>query len=215
MWIVGLTGAIGAGKSTLSGYFQSFGIPVFCSDEAIHQMLKSDFQVTKRLREVWPNVFVEGEVSRHLLGGIILDSPKNLRLLEDILYPQLARQQKDFLQYHYIRDAPIVVLDVPLLIEVGLHRYCHYVMVASAPFSLRKKRVLKRSGMSLERFNFLESQQMSEKKRLTYADVVIPTGRPKHEALKRIEEIIEFLSHTPSPSWNGDWPTHLQRESYD
>jgi dephospho-CoA kinase len=215
VWIIGLTGAMGAGKSTMSQSFQLLGVPVLCSDTVIHTLLESDPLVSQKIKVLWPDVFVKGKIDRFLLGECALSSPDQLRILEGILYPKLAKVQKDFLELHQKQDAPLVVLDVPLLFEVGLDKYCHYVIIATAPYSLRKKRVLKRHGMSLRKFNFFESQQMPEKDRLKYADFIVPTGRGKESSLKKIQEIISFLSQQPSPSWTGEWPTVLKRELYD
>lgn len=215
MWIIGLTGAMGAGKSTLSQSFQRLGVPVLCSDTVIHTLLEFDPFVSQKIKMLWPSVFVKGRIDRFLLGECTLSSPDQLRILEGILYPHLAKLQKDFLEFHQKKNDPLVVLDVPLLFEVGLNKYCHYVVIATAPYSTRKKRVLKRPGMSLKKFNFFESQQMPEKERLKYADFVIPTGRGEQSSLKKIQEIISLLSQKTSPSWNGEWPTTLTREFYD
>jgi len=215
VWIIGLTGAMGAGKSTLSQFFQLLGVPVLCSDTVIHTLLESDPLVSQKIKALWPDVFVKGKIDRFLLGEYTLSSPDQLRILEGILYPHLAKIQKDFLEFHQKQSDPLVVLDVPLLFEVGLDKYCHYIVIATAPYSLRKKRVLKRHGMSLEKFNFFESQQMPEKERLKYADFIVSTGREKESSLKKIQEIVSLLSQQPSPSWTGEWPAILKREFYD
>lgn len=214
MWIIGLTGAMGAGKSTLSRSFEFLGVPVLCSDKVIHKLLESDPAVCQEIKALWPDVFVQGKIDRFLLGEYTLSSPDQLRILEGILYPKFAKIQKDFLKVHQKQNTPVVVLDVPLLFEVGLNRYCHCVILAVAPYFLRKKRILGRKGMSLKRFNFFESQQMPDKERLKYADFTVPTGRGKGSSLKRVQEILSLLSQHPSPVWNGKWPTILQREPY-
>lgn len=215
MWIIGLTGALGAGKSTLSQDFKLLGVPVLCSDAVIHSLLESDPLISQKIKALWPDVFIKGKIDRFLLGESTLSSSDQLRILEGILYPNLAKMQKDFLEFHQKQNAPMVVLDVPLLFEVGLDKYCHYVVIATAPYSLRKKRVLKRDGMSLEKFSFFESHQMPEKERLKYADFIVPTGREKENPLKKIQEIISCLSQQSSPAWTGEWPTTLTRELYD
>ncbi len=215
MWIIGLTGAIGAGKSTLARSFERLGIPVLCSDTVIHTLLASDPVVCQAIYELWPEVFVNGKIDRFLLGEHTLSSPDRLRKLESLLYPSLARLQKEFLHHHQNKGTPYVVLDVPLLFEVGLHRYCHSIVLASAPYPLRKQRVLRRKGMSLKKFTLLESQQMPEKQKLKGADFIVPTGRGRGSPLKRVQEILSVLSHHPPPEWDGTWPTTLQREPYD
>jgi dephospho-CoA kinase len=138
MWIVGLTGAMGAGKSTLSKHFKSMGIPVHCADEEIHRILEEDLGVQRKLKTLWPSVFVRGKIERSLLGKIVLSSPHLLTRLEDILYPKLAEAQRNFLQKQNKNKTPLVVLDVPLLFEVGLDRFCDCVVVAEAPSFFEK-----------------------------------------------------------------------------
>jgi dephospho-CoA kinase len=211
MWIIGLTGAIGAGKTTLSEEFQSLGVPVHCADTAIHTLLESDLEVFDKINALWPGAIVQGRINRCLLGDLVFSSPACLRILEGILYPKLALLQKKFLQENHTAGSPIVVLDVPLLLEVGLDEYCHYVILAVAPYNLRKKRVLERKGMTMEKFLSLESQQMTEQDRRKHADFIIPTGRSKGSSIKKIEELITRLSQDPSPQWRGRWPTILTR----
>ena len=215
MWIIGLTGAMGAGKSTLSRFFQLLGIPVLCADTVIHHLLDSDPGVYQKIKSLWPNVFVQGKIDRLLLGEHIMSSPTLLRTLEGVLYPQLTKIQKTFLQNNQKRGTLMVVLDTPLLLEVGLGPYCHCIILAVAPYFLRKQRVLRRKGMSLEKFNYFESQRMGEKESARYADFRVPTGRGKGSSLKRIEQIIELLSRKPTPKWEGRWPSTLKRDFHD
>ena len=215
MWILGLTGAIGAGKSTLAKYLEKEGVPVHSSDSEIHSLLKTDLEVQQKVRTLWPDVFIRGRIDRNLLGERVLSSPSSLSQLEDILYPSLAHRQKLFLDKNKILNYQFVVLEVPLLFEVGLDRYCDYVILASTPLYLRKLRVLKRKGMTLKKFKAFESHQMKESERKKRADFIIPCGREKGSALKRIREILKGLSQKPSPPWQGKWPTTFKRKIHD
>lgn len=212
---MGLTGAIGAGKSTVSKQFQSFGIPVHCADEEIHKFLENDRKIQEKIRNLWPSAFVEGRIKRALLGEAVLKSPTQLGALEEILYPALAKSQKNFLNHNKKIKTPVVILDVPLLIEVGLYKYCNKVIVVEAPFFLRKWRVLNRLGMTFRKLKKFESHQYTGKLRRKYANFLIPTGRGKRTSLQKISNILSILSQEPSPSWTGEWPLTLKREIYD
>jgi len=214
MWILGLTGAMGAGKSTLAKYFRLMGVPVHCADRAIHSLLRKDIDIQQKIKFLWPEVFFNGKIDRSLLGDRVLSSPSDLAQLEEILYPKLAKQQKEFLLKNQKHKAKFVVLDVPLLFEVGLDRYCHYVILASAPLFLRKLRVLSRKGMAFQKFQDFESHQLNDAQRRKRADFMIPCGREKGSALKRIREILYMLSQKSSPKWQGRWPTNFKREPY-
>jgi len=214
MWIIGLTGAIGSGKSTLSQHFRSLGVPVHCADEVVHALLETDRKVRKDIKILWPEVFVKGKIDRLRLGDLVLSSPEQLRTLEEILYPKLSFLQKKFLKENQKTQTPAVVFDIPLLLEVGLDHYCHYVILADAPYLLRKKRVLKREGMTLKRFLSFESHQMTQKERRKYSDFIIRTGGSKMESFKKVQEILTNLLQRPSPKWDGKWPKTLKRERY-
>jgi len=205
---------MGAGKSTLAKYLRLMGVPVHCADKEIHLLLREDHDIQQKIKDRWPDVFIKGTIDRFLLGNHVLSSPSNLTELEDILYPKLAKRQKEFLLKNQKLKSPIVVLDVPLLLEVGLDRYCHYVILATAPLFLRKQRSLRRRGMSLKKFQAFESHQMKDIQRKKRADFIIPCGREKGSALKRIGQILYALSQQPPPKWQGRWPTNFKRETY-
>lgn len=214
MWIIGITGAIGAGKSSLSRHLKLFGIPIHSSDKEIHLLIEKDPQVRAKILSLWPNIVHQGKIDRKLLGDRVLFSPEGLTQLENILYPKLVERQKEFLKKNQYLNKAIVALDVPLLFEVGLDRYCHCVILASTPSLIRKKRVLKRKDMTIEKFQAFESQQMNDTERRKWADYVIPCGREKGSALKIIKSILETLSQKTSPKWQGKWPKNLKRSRY-
>lgn len=215
MWIIGLTGAVGAGKSTLAEGFRQRGIPVHCADTYVHFLLQHDQDVLFAIRSLWPKVIVEGKVDRKQLGDLVFSSPSDLEKLESLLYPKLAKDQKRFLEENNKRKAPFVVLDVPLLFEVGLDEYCDYVVLVSASPSTRKERVLRREGMTANKFSLLENLQMPDKERKKKADALVYTGREKEKALEIIQQILFILSYLPSPQWQGKWPETLQRRIYE
>ncbi|MBS0271339.1 MAG: dephospho-CoA kinase [Proteobacteria bacterium] len=214
MWIIGITGAIGAGKSSLSKYLKSLGVPIHSSDKEIHLLLEKDLQVREKIIKLWPNIIRQGKIDRELLGEAVLFSPNGLAQLEKILYPRLVERQKEFLRKNQYLNKDIVALDVPLLFEVGLDRYCHCVILASTPSLIRKERVLKRKGMTLEKLKAFESQQLNDRERRKWADYIIPCGREKGSALKMIKDILETLSLKKSPIWQGKWPKNLRRNRY-
>lgn len=215
MWIIGLTGGIGAGKSTLAGYLREMGIPVHSADQEIHTLLDTDSEIQQHIKSLWSEVFVNGKIDRNILGERATTSPGGLAKLEKILYPKLAKRQKEFLKKHQREKVPFVALDVPLLLEVGLDKYCHVVILASAPLRMRKERVLTRQGMTLKKFQAFENHQMKNAERKKKVDFIIPCGREKESALKRIQHILKILSKKTQPKWNGYWPSNLKRKVHD
>ena len=215
MWVIGLTGAIGAGKSTVSCQFQFLGVPVHCADQEIHRLLKEDKGIKEKINSRWPGVKGGDAINRSLLAEKVLNDPQQLRELESILYPHLSKSQKSFLNHHEKAKTPIVILDIPLLMELGLYKYCHKSILVEAPFLIRRWRVLRRSGMSIKKLKKFESQQFSDKIRRKYADFIIATGRGKRSSLQMVKRILTTLERKPAPPWDGSWPHTLKREIYE
>lgn len=215
MWIIGLTGAMGAGKSSISQAFRQNGIPVHCSDTYIHYLFKNDPEVQGWIKSRWSDVFVDGKIDRLLLSNRVLSTPEDLKALESFLYPKLAQDQNKFIKQNQYFKKRFLVLDVPLLFEVGLDAYCDVVLVVSAPPSLRKHRVMHRKGMTEQKFHTLESLHIKESERVKKADFIIYSGLDKGNALKIVQQIIFVLSQRPIPKWQGHWPKNLKRGPHE
>lgn len=213
MWIIGLTGAIGAGKSTLAKYLECEGIPVHSSDKEVHHLMKTDPEVQQKIKSLCPTAFHKGKVDRLKLREFALSSPNGLLDLETILYPRLTQNQKKFVIHNQKLKHKVIALDVPLLFEMGLNRYCHLVILASTPLFLRKMRVLRRKGLNTKQFEVFESHQMRDDQRKKRANFVISCGADKGSALKKIKEILKTISEEPIPKWQGRWPSTLTRIS--
>ncbi|MBX9620584.1 MAG: dephospho-CoA kinase [Alphaproteobacteria bacterium] len=209
MWIIGITGGIGAGKSFLSRSFMSLGVPVHSSDKCIHFLLGHDVEIQKRIKELWPKAFINGKIDRKVLGDLVLSFPLDLKLLEETLYPKLLESQKVFLKKNQAQGRKFVALDIPLLFEVGLDRYCHFVVLASTPLFLRKKRVLRRKGMTLKKFKVFNKEQMNDLQRRKKVDFVIPCGREKGSAFKKVKYVLDLISQKNPCRWQGKWPINV------
>ncbi|MBY0272205.1 MAG: dephospho-CoA kinase [Alphaproteobacteria bacterium] len=206
MWIIGITGGIGAGKSFLSRSFVSLGVPVHSSDKCIHFLLDHDGEIQESIKGRWPKAFIKGKIDRKILGDSVLSSPSDLKFLEEILYPKLLESQKEFLKRNQAQRRKVVALDIPLLFEVGLDRYCHFVVLASTPLFLRRERVLKRKGMTLKKFKAFDEEQMSDLQKRKNADFVISCGREKGSAFKRVKFFLDLISQKKPRRWQGKWP---------
>lgn len=214
MWILGLTGLMGSGKSMIASFLRLEGVPVQCADEEIHALLSSDKDTHQKIKKFWPDVFENRKLNRISLGDKILSCAYGLEKLEKILYPKLVLRQKKFLLKNQKEGTLLVALDVPLLFEVGLERYFHRVILAHAPLFLRKQRVLRRKGMTLEKFLYFDSHHMKEEEKIRKSDFIIPCGRDKGSVLRKIQEILHKLSQEPNPKWDGRWPIQLIRKSH-
>ena len=189
--VVGLTGSMGAGKSTAVGMIKKMVIPVFDSDEAVHRLMRDNAEMKAVFYRKYPQSLVNGQIDRSVLSVMIQNRQLHVKELEKIIYPFLEQELQAFFARH--RFEPIVVLDVPLLFESGYDRFCHKVIVLSAPEDVLKKRVFERTGMNEEKYQALKSRQMPDHEKRSKADYVIETQYGTEPVRERLFEIMEGL----------------------
>ncbi len=194
MFVLGLTGSIGMGKTTAANMFRSQNIPVYDADAEVHALLAEGGGGVAAVGEAFPGVVQEGAVDRQTLGKIVFEDPEALRRLEGILHPLVRKRQNAFLLTAANHRRSILVMDIPLLFETQGGAHCDAVAVVSAPFYLQKIRVLGRPGMTEERFQGILTRQMSDAEKRRRADFVIPTGLGKRLSLLSIRKIIKLVS---------------------
>jgi dephospho-CoA kinase len=172
--VLGLTGSIGMGKTTVARLFAEEGVPTFDADAVVHQLQGPAGALVAAIEAEFPGTTGATGVERNLLAGQVLDRPDALRRLEALVHPAVARERDAFLAAH--RDAPLVVLDIPLLFEKGGWNLVDKVAVVSAPAEVQGARVLARPGMTPEKFASILALQMPDSEKRARADFVIPTG---------------------------------------
>jgi dephospho-CoA kinase len=170
---LGLTGSIGMGKSTTAAMFADKGIPVWDADAAVHRLYAPGQPAAQAIARLFPGaVDADGRVNRPYLRGLIKDDPNVLDRLNAAVHPLVAEDRARFLAA--TADAPIVLLDVPLLFESGIDAACDAVVVVSAPPEVQRERVLMR-GMTEAEFQVILSRQLPDAEKRVRADYVIPT----------------------------------------
>jgi dephospho-CoA kinase len=199
MIVVGLTGSIGMGKSTAAALLRRLGIPVYDADRAVHQLLARGGAAVPAVAARFPAVVRDGAVDRGALGRVVFADPAELRALEAIVHPLVSVAQRRFLAAQARRRTRLVVLDIPLLFEAGSDRHCAAALVVSAPAFIQVQRVLRRPGMTAEKFAGIQAKQMPDREKRRRADVVIPTGLGKHLTLVRLHRAIAQLEARGHP----------------
>lgn len=172
--LLGLTGSIGMGKSTVAAMFRQHGVPVFDSDAAVRRMQGPGGLLLAAIEALHPGVTGPTGVDRARLGAAVMGDKAALRRLEKLIHPQVERQRRLFLRRH--RARPLVVADVPLLFEKGFWRRVDLIAVVSAPAWKQNKRVLGRRGMTWGRLEQIRALQLADAVKRRRADFVIPTG---------------------------------------
>lgn len=191
MIVLGLTGSIGMGKSTVAAMFAAEGVPVFDADAEVHALQGPGGQLVAHIEAAFPDTTSELGVNRTLLGEAVFGNPEAFRRLEAIVHPAVARQRAAFLERH--AQAPLVVLDVPLLFEAGGWQQVDRIAVVSAPADVQRARVLARPGMTVERFESILARQMPDEQKRERADFVIPTGGSLDETRAAVHAVIACL----------------------
>lgn len=191
MIIIGLTGSIGMGKSTVAGMFERLGVPVFDADAEVRAVQGPGGRALAAIEAAFPGTTHEKGLHRERLGAHVFGNAAALRRLEGILHPLVAEAQSAFLGAHRQKDA--VILDVPLLFEKGGWKRCHMSVVVSAPLRVQRARVLARPGMTAAKFEAILKAQMPDAKKRALADVVIETGRGRRHTWLAVQDVVKGL----------------------
>lgn len=195
--VLGLTGSIGMGKSTVAAMFAADGVPVFDADAIVHHLQGPNGAAVAAIEAEFPDTTTELGVNRTLLREAVMADPTAFARLEAILHPAVAEARESFLAMH--ADAPLVVLDVPLLFEAGGWRHVDKIAVVSASPAIQRERVLARPGMTAERFDAILARQMPDAEKRARADFVIPTG----EGLQVTEDCVRNVIACLAPPAGG------------
>ena len=201
MFILGLTGSIGMGKSETSKMFRRLGVPVFDADAAVHDLLKKGGRAVRRVEIAFPGVAKDGAVDRPALGAKVFGMRQELRRLEAILHPMVGQAQRAFLAEAQRRRLPLVVLDIPLLFEGRGEDRCDATAVASAPYFIQRQRVLARPNMTPEKFESIRCQQVADIIKRQRADFVLRTGLGRRHTLRHVRQLIRVVRGRPGRAW--------------
>jgi len=191
MKILGLTGSIGMGKSTVAAMFEEAGVPVFDADATVHELQGPGGALVETIETAFPGTTGSDGVDRAKLGAQVLGDAEALARLESIVHPAVAAMRQRFLEEN--RDAPLIVFDIPLLFEKGGGAGLDAVAVVSAPSAVQRERVLARPGMTPEKFERILALQMPDAEKRVRADVVIDTGVPHEDTRAQVRQLVSCL----------------------
>ena len=189
--ILGLTGSIGMGKSTVAQMFREAGVPVFDADAEVHKLQGPGGPLLPAIEAAFPGTIGPQGVDRPALGNLVFGDPAALARLEAIVHPAVAKVRDLFMLEH--AGEPLVVFDVPLLFEKGGWEKVDTVVVVSAPFEVQRARVLARPGMTPEKFAHVLGLQVPDSEKRARADFVIDTGTPLPVTRDAVRQVIESL----------------------
>lgn len=191
MIILGLTGGIAMGKTTVADFFRARGIPVHNADEAVHRLYNGEGAAA--LAAHFPSAIENSRVNRTRLK-LLLKTPQDWEKLEAAIHPLVHKDRDSFMSEARQKGARLVLLDIPLLYETGLDRQCDAVIVVSAPLEQQKARALQRPGITPEKFEQILLRQMPDAKKRTRAHYTISTGGTLAATARQVDAIIRLYA---------------------
>ena len=178
MVIIGITGSIGTGKTTVSKMFKALNIPVFDSDKEVKEILDKNHLVIEKISKVWPDVistnYTQRKIDKIVLSNKVFRNQKERKKLENIIHPLVEKERNMFLRN--FGNFEIVGLDIPLLYEVGMNKTCDYVFLTYTSKKIQKKRVLMRPNMTEKKFELVNNAQWSFEKKAKEKPFIINTS---------------------------------------
>lgn len=193
MFLIGLTGSIGMGKSLTASLFQKEGVPVYDADAAVHSLYEKDGAAVAPIGALVPEAIIDGAVDRAILGQHVLKDGEKLKALEAIVHPLAGEAQMEFLLRNEKAGTKVVVLDIPLLLEGNGEKFVDSVVVVSAPYDLQRARVLARPGMSEERFVDILAKQVPDAEKRKRAEFIVDSSISVEDAHAQVRVILEAI----------------------
>lgn len=188
--IIGLTGGIGSGKTTIANHFRSLGVPVYIADDEARKIMQSE-EVISSIKETFGGtIFEDGILNRARLAEIVFGDPAKLKLLNVIVHPAVKKHFKQWLLDH--EEFPLVVYEAAILFESGNYKDFDWIITVSAPLESRIQRVIERDGVTREQVLERINAQWTDEQRVSKSDFVIENIDPEI-AKRKTEEILKIL----------------------
>lgn len=192
--ILGLTGGIACGKSTISAYLKEFGLPVIDADECSRAVVEKDSIGLEKLTEIFGSKILEndGTLNRKALGQIVFSDSEQLSLLNSVMEPLIREEISRRLNQE--NNADLVVLDAPLLIEQHYDKICDFIMTIDVSKKIQLERLIERDNLSEDEAKSRIESQLSSRERNGFADVVIDSSGTVEQTRKQVIKWLETIN---------------------
>lgn len=192
--ILGLTGGIACGKSTISAYLKEFGLPVIDADECSRAVVEKGSIGLEKLTEIFGNKILEndGTLNRKVLGQIVFSDSEQLSLLNSVMEPLIREEISRRLNQE--NNADLVVLDAPLLIEQHYDKICDFIMTIDVPKKIQLERLIERDNLSEDEAKSRIESQLSSRERNGFADVVIDSSGTVEQTRKQVIKWLKTIN---------------------
>ena len=197
MFVLGLTGSLGMGKSTTARFFAEAGVPVHDADAVVHRLYEGE--AVAAIEAAFPGTTADGRVDRTRLAARVLGDAADLKRLEAIVHPLVRKAEQQLLEEAQAHGEPIAVLDIPLLFETGGDRRVDAVVVVTAPPEVQRARVLERPGMTMEKLDSILAKQIPDEEKRRRADFVVDTSQGFEAARAQVRAILAAVAKMSKP----------------
>jgi dephospho-CoA kinase len=195
MFILGLTGSLGMGKSTTARFFEEAGVPVHDADAVVHRLYEGE--AVAAIEAAFPGTTAAGKVDRNKLAARVLGDDAALARLEAIVHPLVSAAERRLIAEAEARGEKVVVLDIPLLFETGGDARVDAVVVVSAPPEVQQARVLERPGMTMDKLEAILARQLPDAEKRARADFVVDTSQGFDAARAQVRAILAAVATMP------------------
>ena len=202
MLLVGVTGSIGMGKSTVAQMFKDHGYGVYNADDTVHYIYENDEEVIEKVERQFPGSTKDGVVNRLALRDILNKDPDKFRDLEQIVHPVTRKYQIIYIKKLIEEGKMGCVLDIPLLFETGGEKYVDVSVVVTASEATQQSRVVLERKVPLEIFNAIKDQQMPDRDKLKKADYIISTDSNIEKTKSEVKEVAAKIKLINPKAWN-------------
>ena len=208
MIILGLTGSIAMGKTTVAAMFQQQGVPVISADDIVHDLYAG--KAVPLIENLYPDSVRDNKVDRKKLLHCLQADPADFGKLEALIHPLVREAEWTFIKTQKTKGTKIILLEIPLLFETGAETFMDAVIVASAGETEQKKRALTRPDMTEEKLNKLLAKQLPDAEKRQRADFLIETNTTLKETETQVLTLLQTIKETLSPNAFQKWKTHYE-----
>jgi dephospho-CoA kinase len=188
--IIGLTGGIGSGKSTVAGYFQELGVPVYVADTEAKKIMDQPDTIQEVQQIFDENVIFEGKLDRKKIASIVFNNAEKLAQLNKIIHPKVKQDFKDWLEKH--KNYSFIIKEVAILFETNSENDFDAIILVTAPEKIRIERVINRDNITENQVRERIKNQLSDEEKISKSHYIIE-NISKKDTKKRVKELFILL----------------------
>jgi len=189
--IIGLTGGIGSGKTTIANHFKVAGIPVYIADDEARKIMQSEKIIEEIKKKFGTAIFENDILNREKLAQIVFNDPEKLKLLNAIIHPAVKKHFKNWILNH--KNSPFIIYEAAILFESGSYKDCDKIITVTALLESRIQRVIKRDNTTRDQILKRIDAQWNDDKRLAKSDFVIENNTPEIAKFE-VDKILKILN---------------------